>query len=95
MVGIFWIKRTGELFALRWKDIHIDTGRIDVNGAITKLDDGSYGRDSTKSKRNRITYIFNKDAIDILKEPGMIHKQLNLENLVKNTMKNLCFYKIK
>lgn len=68
----FWILaysglRTGELFALRWKDIHLDTGRIDVNGAITKLDDGSYGRDSTKSKRNRITYIFNKDAIDILR----------------------------
>lgn len=59
--------RTGELFALRWKDVHIDTGRINVNGAITKLKDGSYGRDTTKSKRNRVTYIFNKDAIEILR----------------------------
>ncbi len=72
--------RTGEVIALRWKDVNLSDGMIDINGSISKLDEKTFGRSSTKTGQNRVIKIFNKNAIEILREH--FYKQtLELKNL--------------
>ena len=93
-VALFTGMRTGEMYALRWTNIDLETGFIHVTRQWTSKD----GLHETKSNRNRVVPIspeFKKLLIE-LKQIGGFKENLwpgsnNLKNPTCKADKSLCF----
>jgi len=58
--------RRSELLALRWSDIDLKVGELDVNGKIEQVD-GQVERKAPKTKRSRRTVPFGPGVADVLR----------------------------
>lgn len=76
--------RKSELLALRWQDIDLDAGEVDVNGKIEQVD-GKVERTATKTKRSKRKVPFGPSVAAVLRQ----QKGRVAESKLKLTMDGL------
>lgn len=90
MIGYFTGCRIGEVMALTWSDIDLNTGNIDINKIIYKRKSAWYFG-STKTKSSKRTIKIGKTLINALK----YHKKLQMENRLKYGQHLIQQYEVK
>lgn len=58
--------RSGEMRALRWRDLDLAAGTLRITGTLRRLDEWRYSRDEPKTERSRRTLTLSRAAVAAL-----------------------------
>lgn len=60
--------RRGEMLALRWQDVDLDAGEVDVNATLRQVSRWRFRRDPTKTVRSERRVPLNEEAVQALRD---------------------------
>ena len=65
--------RRGEMLALRWQDVDLDEGEVDVNATLRQVSRWRFRRDPTKTVRSERRVPLNAEAVAALRDYQRAH----------------------